>query len=131
MSASIRKGFHKGYCEKLYNSVLLRFLILGSYRDHLAIIADILEVANQGAKKTQIMYQANLSYKVLQKYLLEMSDATLIEYNNENQNYLVTSKGTTFLQTYREYSKNSKSIEKRQSIVNNKRKALDDLCSTK
>jgi predicted transcriptional regulator len=104
---------------------------LGSYRDHLAIIADILEVANQGAKKTQIMYQANLSYKVLQKYLLEMSDATLIEYNNENQNYLVTPKGTTFLQTYHEYSKNSKSIEKRQSIVNNKRKALDDLCSNK
>jgi predicted transcriptional regulator len=53
---------------------------LGIYRDRLAIIADILEVANRSVKKTQIMYQANLSYKVLQKYLTELSEATLLEF---------------------------------------------------
>jgi predicted transcriptional regulator len=104
---------------------------LGSYRDRLDIIADILEVANRNAKKTQIMYQANLSYKVLQKYLSEMSKATLLEFHELNQHYLVTPKGKEFMQTYREYSKNSKCIEKRQSIVNIKRKVLDELCSTK
>jgi predicted transcriptional regulator len=104
---------------------------LGIYRDRLAIIADILEVANRSVKKTQIMYQANLSYKVLQKYLTELSEATLLEFQEAKQSYLVTSKGKEFLQTYREYSKNNKSIEKRQSIVNDKRKALDDLCSNK
>jgi predicted transcriptional regulator len=104
---------------------------LGIYRDRLAIIADILEVANRSVKKTQIMYQANLSYKVLQKYLTELSEATLLEFQEAKQSYLVTSKGNEFLQTYREYSKNNKSIEKRQSIVNDKRKALDDLCSNK
>ncbi|MGD6808996.1 MAG: winged helix-turn-helix domain-containing protein [Candidatus Bathyarchaeia archaeon] len=104
---------------------------MGIYRDRLAIIADILEVANRSVKKTQIMYQANLSYKVLQKYLTELSEATLLEFQEAKQSYLVTSKGKEFLQTYREYSKNNKSIEKRQSIVNDKRKALDDLCSNK
>jgi predicted transcriptional regulator len=103
---------------------------LGIYRDRLDIIADILEVANRNAKKTQIMYQANLSYKVLQKYLSEMSQAMLLEFQELKQSYFVTPKGEEFLQTYREYSKNSKSIEKRQSIVNGKRKALDELCST-
>jgi predicted transcriptional regulator len=77
------------------------------------------------------MYQANLSYKILQKYLSEMSEATLLQFNPADQCYFITSKGTEFLQTYREYSKNNKSIEKRQSIVNDKRKALDELCSTK
>jgi predicted transcriptional regulator len=104
---------------------------LGIYRDRLDIIADILEVANRNAKKTQIMYQANLSYKVLQKYLTEMAKATLLEFQESKQNYLVTQKGKEFMQTYREYYKNSKSIEKRQSIVNIKRKVLDELCSTK
>ncbi len=104
---------------------------MGCYRSRLDIIADILEVANRSAKKTQIMYQANLSYKVLQKYLFEMSEATLLEYRDANQSYFITNKGTEFLQTYREYSKNSKSVEKRQLIVNNKRKVLDELCSTK
>jgi predicted transcriptional regulator len=104
---------------------------LGIYRDRLDIIADILEVANRNAKKTQIMYQANLSYKVLQKYLTEMSEAMLLEFQELKQSYFVTPKGKEFLQTYREYSKNSRSIEKRQSIINDKRKVLSELCSTK
>jgi predicted transcriptional regulator len=104
---------------------------LGIYRDRLDIIADILEVANRNAKKTQIMYQANLSYKVLHKYLTEMSEATLLEFQELTQSYYVTSKGKEFLQTYHEYLKNSKSIEKRQTIINDKRKILDELCSTK
>ena len=104
---------------------------MGIYRDRLDIIADILEVASRNAKKTQIMYQANLSYKVLQKYLIEISEAALLDFHNVNQSYFVTPKGREFLETYREYSKSSKSIEKRQCIVNDKRKALDELCSTK
>jgi predicted transcriptional regulator len=39
-----------------------------NYRDKLDIIADILTVASRNAKRTQIMYQANLSYKVLCDY---------------------------------------------------------------
>jgi len=44
-------------------------LYLGKYRDSLCIVAAILESANSGASKTRIMYQANLSFSLLEKYL--------------------------------------------------------------
>ena len=55
-----------------------------NYRDRLDIIADILNVVSREAKKTQIMYQANLSYKVLQRYLNEIVDASLVTFENNN-----------------------------------------------
>ena len=104
---------------------------MGIYRDKLDIIANILEVASKSAKKTQIMYQANLSYKVLQKYLTEITGASLLDFHDPKQRYFITPKGREFLQTYREYSKDSKSMEKAQSLVDDKRKVLDELCSAK
>ena len=65
---------------------------MGSYRGKLDIIADILRVAMGNAKKTQIMYQANLSYKVLQKYLAEIIEASLISFEDEKRCYILTAK---------------------------------------
>jgi predicted transcriptional regulator len=48
----------------------------------LDIIADILQVVSQNAKKTQIMYQANLSYRVLQRYLRNITEASLIDFED-------------------------------------------------
>jgi len=45
---------------------------MGKYRDRLQIIADMLSVVRGGAKKTHIMYQANLSYTLLGRYLSEV-----------------------------------------------------------
>ena len=104
---------------------------MGIYRDKLDIIANILEVASTSAKKTQIMYKANLSYKILQKYLTETTGASLLDFHDLKQSYCITPKGLEFLQTYREYSKDSKSMEYAQSLVDDKRKALDELCSVK
>ena len=42
---------------------------LGKNRDRQSIIAAILETANSGANKTRIMFGANLSFKLLDKYL--------------------------------------------------------------
>ena len=102
---------------------------MGTYRDRLDIIADILQVAMHEAKKTQIMYQANLSYKVLQRYLNEVTDASLLQFKGENQSYLTTSKGQDYLSAYKEYSRTNKSIEKRLSDFSNKKRVLEDLCS--
>jgi len=102
---------------------------VGSYRNRLDIIADILQVASQNAKKTQIMYQANLSYKVLQRYLREVTMASLIKFENAEQCYVLTSKGKDFLEAYRDYDKTNKSIEKRLNDVDNKKKNLEELCS--
>jgi predicted transcriptional regulator len=104
---------------------------LGNYRDRLDIIADILNVVSREAKKTQIMYQANLSYKVLQRYLGEIVEASLILFENENQRYLLTGKGQEYLVAYKDYSKCSKTMEKRLNEFSSKRRILEDLCPSK
>lgn len=104
---------------------------MGSYRSRLDIIADILLVASRNAKKTQIMYQANLSYKVLKRYLAEIVEASLIHFEREKQCYMLTSKGREFLEAYKQYSRTNKHVEKRLKDVRTKRKVLEDLCSNK
>ncbi len=102
-----------------------------TYRDRLDIIADILNVVSREAKKTQIMYQANLSYKVLQRYLTEIIDATLVTFQDTNQIYLLTGKGHQYLNAYKEYSRCSKSMEKRLNEFSTKKKVLENLCPAK
>jgi predicted transcriptional regulator len=102
---------------------------LVSYRHRIEIIADILNVAGNNAKKTQIMYQANLSYSVLQRYLAEVAAASLVSYSLESQSFMLTPKGREFLAAYKKYSKTSQHVEKRLSEVAAKRKVLEQLCS--
>jgi predicted transcriptional regulator len=104
---------------------------LGNYRGRLDIIADILHVVRQNAKKTQIMYQANLSYKVLTKYLTAVSEASLINFEDEKQCYMLTARGREFLEAYKEYSRDNKHIEKRLNEINGKKKVLEELCPSK
>jgi predicted transcriptional regulator len=103
---------------------------LGSYRGRLDIIADILKVVSQNAKKTQIMYKANLSYKVLQKYLRVITAASLISFETAKRCYMLTPKGHKFLETYKKYSKINKSAEKCLNDVCKKKKNLEELCAT-
>jgi predicted transcriptional regulator len=101
---------------------------LVNYRDRLEIVADILNVAGSNAKKTQIMYQANLSYSVLQRYLSEIAAASLISFDRESQRFVLTPKGKEFLYAYKLYSKTSQHMEKRLSEVAAKKKILEQLC---
>jgi len=73
-------------------------------RDHLYIMAEILEVAIDGALKTQVMYRANLSFAQLNEYLKLMLDLKLLETvkNTEKTYYKTTSKGMRYLQSYKE-----------------------------
>ena len=73
-------------------------------RDHLFIMAEILEVSIDGALKTQVMYRANLSFAQLNEYLKLMLDLKLLESvrNSERTYYKTTSKGVRYLQSYRE-----------------------------
>ncbi|MCW4024065.1 MAG: winged helix-turn-helix domain-containing protein [Candidatus Bathyarchaeota archaeon] len=100
-----------------------------NYRDRLDIIADILTVASHDAKKTQIMYKANLSYKVLQKYLTEIMGASLIRYERGRQLYSLTSKGQAYLDAYKEYAQTNKRIEKRLTDISTKKKNLEEFCT--
>lgn len=104
---------------------------MANYRQRIDIIADILEVVSLDAKKTQIMFKANLSYKVLIKYLSEILEASLITFEQERRCYTLTNKGHDFLETYKVYCKTNKHIEKRLNYVLDTKKTLDKLCPVK
>jgi predicted transcriptional regulator len=100
---------------------------LVNYRRKLDIVADILNVAIRNPKKTQIMYQANLSYSILQKYLADMSDASLICFEDETRCYRLTVRGREFLKAYKEYSRTNKRVEKVVHAVKLKKETLERL----
>ena len=100
---------------------------MSSYRGKLDIVADILKAASRKPKKTQIMYQANLSFLLLQKYLAEIRGASLICFEDETQCYTLTSKVKEFLKAYTEYLKTNRHAEKIKGQVNLKKQTLENM----
>ena len=99
---------------------------MAKYRSRLEIIADILNVVGDGAKKTRIMYIANLSYKLLEKYLKKTIEADLISSNNDF--YEVTEKGRDFLERYNEFSRKYIMIDDKLRKILLEREVLKRLC---
>jgi predicted transcriptional regulator len=114
----------------LVERIICEEMGLVNYRGKLDIIADILRVVSQNAKKTQIMYQANLSYKVLKRYLRNVTAYSLISFETEEQCYVLTAKGREFLKAYEKYSSKSKSLQKRLNEINGELKVLEELAQT-
>lgn len=75
---------------------------MARYRSHLQIIAEILEIVRGGARKTHIMYRANLSYKLLCKYLDEVLICGLVRVGKD-ECYVVAPKGEKFLKRFASY----------------------------
>lgn len=100
---------------------------MGSYRDRLQIIADILFIVSERARKTRIMYQANLSYRLLCNYLDEVLDADLVRFEDDGC-YALTNKGKEFLVKHEKYSKGCKRLEEQSNHVNNEKAALEKMC---
>ena len=96
------------------------------YRDRLEIIVAILNVASTRAKKTKIMYFANLSYALLEKYLREVIALEFVHY--ENECYEVTAKGRTFLEKYSDFSGKYSKFEGELQRMLFEREALEKLC---
>jgi len=63
---------------------------MGKHRSKLQIVADILFAVRNNAKKTQIMRQANLSYKLLGQYLSFVIEAGFVRFKDANS-YTLTS----------------------------------------
>ncbi len=70
-------------------------------RNNLDICADILRTARVGAKKTRIVYQANLNFKIVEKYLRNLISKGYLEPDGDGV-YVTTSKGIGFIQRYEE-----------------------------
>ena len=69
-------------------------------RNDLDICADLLNVARDGAIKTQLVYKANLNFKIIKKYITRLSEYGFLE--SERGQYITTDKGKRFITQYRE-----------------------------
>jgi predicted transcriptional regulator len=67
---------------------------MAKHRDRIEIVADVLKAAGHGTRKTRIMWMANLSYKLLRKYLDEA--VTLGYLTISQEEYGVTDDGDAF-----------------------------------
>lgn len=72
------------------------------YRSRMDIAAAILDIAYDGAIKTNIMYRAFLSFPQLREYLELLMDGGLLEHDNKTNEYHTTEKGKRFTKMYHE-----------------------------
>jgi len=103
---------------------------MGKYRGRLQIIADILSVVRDGAKKTHVMYQANLSYTLLSRYLTEVLESGLVSLDTEDR-YKLTNRGQKFLDRFNEYSKRCGQLEQQLNHVNDEKTVLENIIGDK
>ena len=73
-------------------------------RNRIEIVANILDIARNGALKTHLMYKANLSYMVVTQYLSFLVRSGLIEEvfseDGPTKMYKTTAKGFQYMQVY-------------------------------
>ncbi len=76
-----------------------------NHRGRLDIIADILDAARGGIKRTYLMYQCNLSFRQLTSYSLFLVKQGFLctiarEEGSRSRSFQVTEKGREFLKAY-------------------------------
>ena len=67
-------------------------------RNNMDISAELLTVAKNGAKKTHLVYKANLNFAIVKKYLARLTENGLLE--SVNGRFFTTDKGSRFLDQY-------------------------------
>ena len=102
---------------------------LGKHRSRLQILENILSVIDdkEGTKKTQIMYQAYLSYKLLTQYLNDVLNAGLVVCDADNC-FRLTPKGEAFLAKFNNYSRVRKNINEQLNNIEDQKMLLEEMC---
>lgn len=67
-------------------------------RNNLDICAEILQLSEGGAKKTYLVYQANLNFKMIKRYLGKLLEKDFLEQNGDL--FFQTEKGARFIEQY-------------------------------
>ena len=99
---------------------------MGKNRDRLTIVAAILEAANSGSTKTRIMYGANLSFSLLEKYLQVVTKAGFLKVDGHRYN--ITEHGRDFLKNYAYFHKRYDEAKKVIDSLEPERERLAKLC---
>jgi len=92
------------------------------------IVRDMLVAASVSARKTRIMYQTNLSYVQVKKYLHNLLVRGLLKHDGESC-YLITEKGLEFLKLYDDYAERCMLIKRQVNQSIKERRLLEKLCS--
>lgn len=87
---------------------------------------DVLRAADKGARKTRIMYVANLSYRLLEKYLRQTLNVGFLCFDGGN--YDLTEKGREFLERYCQFSSKYSELERELENMTFERNALEKMC---
>ncbi len=99
------------------------------YRRRSDILADIVKVAGNGCKKTKIMYLANLSFVLLNKYLKDALHVGFLQ--SDGEQYLMTKKGEDFLERYQQFSSRYSAFKADVEKLKSEAEALDEMCRTR
>ena len=104
---------------------------MGKYRSRLQIVADMLSVVsgNDDTRKTRIMYFANLSWDLLNRYLSDLVEAGLLSFDSSGSGcYVLTSKGRLFLYRFSEYCERCEKVEEHLNDLDKEKKNLENMC---
>lgn len=104
----------------------MRVTLLGKNRDRISIIAAILEAANSGATKTRIMFKANLSFLLLEKYLNASFSAGFVRVDGSI--YKLTVRGHEYLRQYKLLEERTVRAQKLLEALDNERERLSQSC---
>ena len=99
------------------NAPILKNNFIRKNRSSIDIVANILEIAKDGAKKTRIMYLANLSFDQLKKYLKFLMDKGFLEYNASEKKYKITDKGSEFLKMFYEFKESEGTYKEKLTLL--------------
>jgi predicted transcriptional regulator len=73
-------------------------------RNDMEILAEILSVAKYGARKSHIVYKANLNFEIIKNYLYRLEEAGLITGpNGKERVFNTTEKGIKYLGHFEEF----------------------------
>jgi predicted transcriptional regulator len=97
---------------------------MNKHRAQEEIIAEMLSIIVNKAKKTHIMYKANLSYTLLCKYLDLLLSSNLVKYNRDDKIYELTKRGGLYLDHYAEYKIVENALINREAEFDDKRSFL-------
>jgi predicted transcriptional regulator len=89
-------------------------------------MAEMLQVASTGARKTHLMYQCNLSYKLLRQYLEEAVRTHLLASKRDGR-YVTTERGKRFLAKVADYLDRSKRVTQEADALAVEKRRIEDM----
>ena len=87
-------------------------------RSSLEIAADMLEAAREGARKTSIMYRANLNHALLQSYLGMLVGEELLNRSGEPERFQLSDKGSKLLRHFQELKRLERAYHRKLELIN-------------